>query len=152
MPEMSFASSRGGAPRVSLSHAMAQGLAPDGGLYVPCEMPTIDAQALSPRLSLPEIARLGLAGFFAADGLRDELAAIADAALNIPAPATPVTGARDPLFVLELYHGPTAAFKDFDTVLEADPAHMASDVMFGRDNRLMEGEQYRAVAFRKRRR
>jgi len=46
----------------------------------------------------------------------------------------------------------TAAFKDFDTVLEADPAHMASDVLFGRDNRLMEGEQYRAVAFRKRRR
>ena len=58
MPEMSFASSRGGAPRVSLSHAMAQGLAPDGGLYVPCEMPTIDVQALPARVSLPEIARL----------------------------------------------------------------------------------------------
>ena len=89
MPEMSFASSRGGAP-VSLSRAMAQGLAPDGGLYVPCEMPTIDVQALPARSSLPEIARLGLGGFFAADGLRDELAAIADAALNIPAPTTPV--------------------------------------------------------------
>ncbi len=38
---------------------------------------------------------------------------IADAALNFPAPTTPVAGARDPLFVLELYHGPTAAFKDF---------------------------------------
>ncbi len=47
MPEMRFASSRGGAPQVSLSHAMAQGLAPDGGLYVPCEMPTIDVQALA---------------------------------------------------------------------------------------------------------
>jgi SAM-dependent methyltransferase len=44
----------------------------------------------------------------------------------------------------------TAAFKDFDTVLEADPAQLASDVLFGRDNRLMEGEKYRAVAFRKR--
>jgi threonine synthase len=113
MPEMRFASSRCGAPQVSLSQAMTQGLAADGGLYVPCEMPTIDAQALPTHLSLPEIARLGLAGFFAADELREQLAAIADAALNIPAPTTPVTRAPDPLFVLELYHGPTAAFKDF---------------------------------------
>jgi threonine synthase len=112
MPEMRFASSRGGAPQVSLSRALAQGLAPDGGLYVPSEMPTIDAQALA-RSRLPEIARLGLAGFFARDGLSNELAAIANAAMNIPAPTTPVIGARDPLFVLELYHGPTAAFKDF---------------------------------------
>ncbi len=113
MSEMRFASSRGAAPQVSLSQALAQGLAPDGGLYVPCQMPTIDVQSLPAHATVPEIARCGLAGFFAADGLRDELAAIADAALNFPAPATPVTGARDPLYVLELYHGPTAAFKDF---------------------------------------
>ncbi len=113
MPEMRFASSRGGAPPVSLSQAMTQGLAPDGGLYVPIEMPTIGAQAVPAGAPLPEIARLALDGFFAGDGLRDELAAIATAALNFPAPTTPVMGARDPLFVLELYHGPTAAFKDF---------------------------------------
>jgi threonine synthase len=113
MPEMSFASSRGGAPRVSLSQAMLHGLAADGGLYVPVEMPTIDVQALATGPSLPEIARLALAGFFAGDGLRGELAAIANAAFNFPAPTTPVAGARDPLYVLELYHGPTAAFKDF---------------------------------------
>jgi len=112
MPEMRFASSRGGTPQVSLSQALAQGLAPDGGLYVPSEMPTIDVQALA-RLHLPEIARLGLAWFFAGDGLCNELAAIANAAMNIQAPTTPVAGAPDPLFVLELYHGPTAAFKDF---------------------------------------
>jgi threonine synthase len=113
MPDMRFASSRGGAPHVSLSGAMAQGLAPDGGLYVPSEMPTIDWQSLPTRSSVPEIARLSLAGFFAGDGLGDELAAITHAALNFPVPTTPVAGARDPLFVLELYHGPTAAFKDF---------------------------------------
>jgi SAM-dependent methyltransferase len=45
----------------------------------------------------------------------------------------------------------TAASKDFDVALEADPAQLASDVLFGRDNRLMEGERYRAVAFRKHR-
>jgi SAM-dependent methyltransferase len=44
----------------------------------------------------------------------------------------------------------TAASTDFDTVLEADPAQLAGDVLFDRDNRLMEGEKYRAVAFRKR--
>lgn len=113
MPDMSFASSRGGAAPVSLSQALAHGLAPDGGLYVPSEMPRIDARALPADSDIPEIARLSLAGFFADDGLRDELAAITRAALNFPAPTTPVAGAPDPLFVLELYHGPTAAFKDF---------------------------------------
>ena len=113
MPEMRFESSRGGAPKVSLSQAMSQGLAPDGGLYVPTEMPRIDFEGLPTSAALPEIARLSLAGFFTGDGLSGELAAIADAALNFPAPTTPVAGARDPLFVLELYHGPTAAFKDF---------------------------------------
>lgn len=113
MAEMRFASSRGGAPQVSLSQAMAQGLAPDGGLYIPCRMPTVDVQGLPTRATVPEVARLSLAGFFVEDGLRDELAAISDAALNFPAPTTPVVGARDPLYVLELYHGPTAAFKDF---------------------------------------
>ena len=113
MPDMRFASSRGGAPAVSLSQAMTQGLAPDGGLYVPSAMPTIDAATLPSDLSVPEIARLSLAGFFSGDGLHEELGAITQAALNFPAPTTPVAGARDPLFVLELYHGPTAAFKDF---------------------------------------
>ena len=113
MPVMRFESSRGGAPQVSLSSAMAQGLAPDGGLYVPTRMPTIDREAIPAGAALPEVASSSLAGFFTGDGLRDELAAIADAALNFPAPTTPVAGARDPLFVLELYHGPTAAFKDF---------------------------------------
>jgi len=108
-----FASSRGGAPVVSLSQALSQGLAPDGGLYVPTAMPTVELQAFSNPSSVPQIARLSLDGFFAEDGLREELAAIAEAAMNFPAPTTPVAGARDPLFVLELYHGPTAAFKDF---------------------------------------
>jgi SAM-dependent methyltransferase len=39
---------------------------------------------------------------------------------------------------------------DFDMLLEAEPAQMASDVQFGRDNRLLPEPRYRAVAFRKR--
>jgi SAM-dependent methyltransferase len=44
----------------------------------------------------------------------------------------------------------TSAFKDFDPVLEADPTQLAADVLYDRHNRLMEGERYPAVAFRKR--
>jgi 2-polyprenyl-3-methyl-5-hydroxy-6-metoxy-1,4-benzoquinol methylase len=44
----------------------------------------------------------------------------------------------------------TSASREFDTVLEAHPAQLAEDPVFDRDNRLMEGERYRAVVFRKR--
>jgi SAM-dependent methyltransferase len=44
----------------------------------------------------------------------------------------------------------TSAAKDFEPVLEADPGQLAADVLYDRRNRLMVGERYRAVAFRKR--
>jgi SAM-dependent methyltransferase len=44
----------------------------------------------------------------------------------------------------------TAVAQQFDTVLEAEPAQLAPDVLFDRGNRLMKGARYRAVAFRKR--
>ena len=44
----------------------------------------------------------------------------------------------------------TRAAAAFETVLEAEPAQMAPDVLFGPDNRLMPGERYCAVGFRKR--
>jgi threonine synthase len=108
-----FESSRGGVGRVSLSQAIAQGMAPDGGLYVPEKIPTGDAHSSLAGAGLPQIARAALAGFFAGDDLEHELGPIADASLNFPAPSSRVTSCRDPLYVLELYHGPTAAFKDF---------------------------------------
>lgn len=114
MSDLRFASSRGGAPLLSLSQAISQGLAPDGGLYVPTHLPTMSASAAADAAaSLPQVARVSLAGFFAGDRLAPLLGSIADASLNMEAPTTPVTASRDPLFVLELFHGPTAAFKDF---------------------------------------
>jgi 2-polyprenyl-3-methyl-5-hydroxy-6-metoxy-1,4-benzoquinol methylase len=44
----------------------------------------------------------------------------------------------------------TSASEEFNTVLEADPAQLAPDPVFDRDNRLMEGVRYRDVGFRKR--
>jgi threonine synthase len=117
MAEMRFASSRGNAPLVSLSQAIEQGLAPDGGLYVPTRLPRAaclpQIAQLPQAAQLPQIARLSLAAFFAGDRLQPLLGKIADAALSIAAPTTAVAACRDPLFALELFHGPTAAFKDF---------------------------------------
>jgi threonine synthase len=113
MPDLKYVSSRGAAPPVSLSEAIAQGLAPDGGLYVPTRLPTVDPAAIAGVSRLPDVARAALAGFFAGDRLQPLLGEIADAALDLPAPTTAVAACPDPLFALELFHGPTAAFKDF---------------------------------------
>jgi threonine synthase len=113
MPTPAYISTRNPGAPVSLSEALSRGLAPDGGLYVPERLPALDAAAFSGISRLPDIARKALAGFFFADRLQNELGAIADAALDLPAPTTRVEGCADPLSVLELYHGPTAAFKDF---------------------------------------
>jgi len=111
--QLKFESSRAGSPAVALSDAIRQGLAPDGGLYVPTRLPRVDARSFSGSMRLPQIARLALDGFFEGDRLRPLLAEIAEAALDFPAPTTAVPRCPDPLFVLELFHGPTAAFKDF---------------------------------------
>ena len=113
MPELKYASTRAGAALVTLSEAIQQGLAPDGGLYVPTFLPRIERGAFAGLSRLPEIARGALDGFFAGDRLQPLLGQIAEAALDFPAPTTPILRCPDPLFVLELYHGPTAAFKDF---------------------------------------
>jgi threonine synthase len=113
MSDLKFVSTRGAAPPVSLSEAIATGLAPDGGLYVPTRLPNVEVADLRGISGLPQIARMALGGFFDGDRLRPALGEIADAALNLPAPTTAVEACPDPLFALELFHGPTAAFKDF---------------------------------------
>ena len=105
---MKFHSTRGVAPAVGFSQALLQGLAPDGGLYVPESWP--DQRGLS-GCSLAELGA-GLIGPFAAgDALARDLAAITADAFNFPAPLKAL--GRDGPRVLELFHGPTAAFKDF---------------------------------------
>jgi len=114
---MRYISTRGKAPVLSFEEAMLSGLARDGGLYVPETIPqmsTDDIRALH-GLSYEEVA-FRVMRPFVGDGFTDEV--FAD--LIARAYAGFDHGARAPLvqlapghFLLELFHGPTLAFKDF---------------------------------------
>ena len=110
---MRFQSTRDASHAVGLSDAIARGLAPDGGLYVPTSLPTLDVGALAAADDLPALAAGVIAPFAAGDAMAGRLAEITRDAFNFPAPVVEVEGAAGPLSVLELFHGPTAAFKDF---------------------------------------
>lgn len=110
---MRYLSTRDASHTAGLSAAIARGLAPDGGLYVPERLPSVDAGALAAEASLPVLAAGLLQPFAAGDVMADLLPAITADAFNFPAPLVEVQGGAGPLSVLELFHGPTAAFKDF---------------------------------------
>ena len=114
---MKYISTRGiDKERVSSAFAIKKGLAGDGGLYMPEEIPSLGDKELKELLSLsyPERASKILAKFLT-DYEYDELLADAQAAYSKekfgPNP-TPITGLGENMYMLELWHGPTAAFKD----------------------------------------
>lgn len=107
---MRYRSTRGNSPAVTLSAAIATGLAPDGGLYVPDALPRLKPAAFDPYGTLADTAATLLAPFFAGDALGDELPAICAEALSFDTPLRALPHANAQL--LELFHGPTAAFKD----------------------------------------
>ncbi|MCX7041788.1 MAG: threonine synthase [Gammaproteobacteria bacterium] len=107
---MKYASTRGAAPLVSIGPALAAGLAPDGGLYVPQTLPHLELSRFDGAHTLAEIGPPLLAPFFDGDDLLRELPAICAQAFDFETPLVPIDG--DKLFQLELFHGPTAAFKD----------------------------------------
>jgi threonine synthase len=112
-PGMLFVSTRGIAPAQGIDDALIAGLAPDGGLYVPAEIPHLDAQALE-RIgtgSLAQSAAGVLAPFFVDSRLRDTLPELCNRAFDFDAPLLAMRNVND--YTLELFHGPTAAFKDY---------------------------------------
>ncbi|MBM0105516.1 threonine synthase [Steroidobacter sp. S1-65] len=110
---MHYISTRDASHKASLSEAIARGIAPDGGLYVPGEFPHFTTRQFEGVTELPEIGARLLAPFAEGDPLAGELEAICREAFNFPAPLVPLDQAPAPASVLELFHGPTCAFKDF---------------------------------------
>ena len=109
---MRFASTRGSAPEVGFSAALVQGLAPDGGLYVPQQWPQFALNEWPADAALPVLAEPLVRRFAQGDALADQAGEIVRDAFNFAVPLVPLD-ASGRLSVLELFHGPTAAFKDF---------------------------------------
>ncbi|HEV3139925.1 MAG TPA: threonine synthase [Vicinamibacterales bacterium] len=108
---MRYITTRGQAPPVDFRTALFDGLAPDGGLYVP---ETIEAWNQSeiarlPRRTLTDIALRVLRPFTRGELDAATLEAVVVEALNFPIPLVEV---EPGVFALELFHGPTLAFKD----------------------------------------
>ncbi|MEM9387138.1 MAG: threonine synthase [Pseudomonadota bacterium] len=110
---MHFISTRGGGEPLLLEAALQRGIAADGGLFVPTEFPRFTPQSFADDQTPPAIARRMLEPFFAGTSLAPEVGAIAEQALSFPLPLIALEApAEQDLSVLELFHGPTAAFKD----------------------------------------
>jgi threonine synthase len=114
---MKFVSTRGSTPATAIDDALIAGLAPDGGLYVPEQIPAFEGKWLS-SMSLADTATRVLAPYFAESRLRDALPTLCARAYDFDAPLVAMRGAGDS--VLELFHGPTAAFKDYAARLLAE--------------------------------
>ena len=107
---MRYVSTRDRGESVTLSEAVSQGIAPDGGLYVPERFPTLEAGVVGAADSVAAAGEVLLRPFFAGDPLAPHLAAICEEAFDFP---IPLRRLGEGTAVLELFHGPTAAFKDF---------------------------------------
>jgi threonine synthase len=96
---------------VSLSEAVFKGLADDGSLFMPEEIPLLKKDFFSElsKMSLPEIAFSVLRPFVEEELDDAELTEMVESTFSFPIPLNAI---NDNISVLELFHGPTQAFKD----------------------------------------
>ena len=106
---MRFRSTRSISPTLTLSEAIQMSLAPDGGLYVPESFPAFKIEDFDDFESWSEIGAKLLKPFFSGDVLQPRLDEICQEAFNFPISLNYI---GDDTAVLELFYGPTAAFKD----------------------------------------
>lgn len=109
--DMKYYSTNGQAPDVTLQEAVVKGLAPDKGLFMPETiklLPTSFFENIG-SLSFQEIAYTVADAFFGDDIEKDTLKEIVYDTLNFD---TPIVHVTDNIYSLELFHGPTLAFKD----------------------------------------
>lgn len=108
---MNYYSTNKQAPDATLEEAVVKGLAADKGLYMPYEIKSLPAsfyEAIE-TLSFQEIAYRVADAFFGEDVPADVLRTIVYETLSFDVPVVPVT---ESIYALELFHGPTLAFKD----------------------------------------
>src|SRR3954464_13259241 len=123
---MKWISSRGQSPQVSFVDALFAGTAPDGGLYVPERIDPLPVASLEP---LRTASLVDMASVVGAHLFRDEISepafgALVRDALNFNVPLRQVT---DRIWALELFHGPTLAFKDIGARVQARLLHHFTD-------------------------
>ncbi|MFD0589904.1 threonine synthase [Paenibacillus sp. GCM10027627] len=113
---MEYISTRGKVGNIGFIDAFMMGLADDGGLLVPRDIPQVSVETLKAwqELSYKELV-LAIFSLFTNDEIpQDDLKAMVDASYGTfrDPEVTPVRRIRDDLYLLELFHGPTFAFKD----------------------------------------
>ena len=108
---MNYYSTNGKAPIASLEKAVVKGLAEDRGLYMPERIKTLSQEFFDhiEQLSFQEIACHVADAFFGEDVPADMLKQIVCDTLSFDVPVVPV---KENIYSLELFHGPTLAFKD----------------------------------------
>jgi threonine synthase len=125
---MKWVSSRGASPPVPFIDALFAGTAPDGGLYMPERLDSLSPDQLAAiRAANGDIVEIGT--IVGAHLLRDEISvsdmrALVRDALDFPIPLVAVTGN---ISALELFHGPTMAFKDVGARTQARLLHHFTD-------------------------
>ena len=108
---MRYYSTRGEGP-ASLDETLVRGIAGDGGLYLPEKLPVFSPADFQDADTIPQVAAVLLRPFFGGSSLAGSLPDILAETFGFPIPATSLPVADGNLSLLELYHGPTAAFKD----------------------------------------
>ncbi|MFH5833465.1 threonine synthase [Halalkalibaculum sp. DA384] len=108
---MKFISTNGDSEPVPFSEAVLKGLAPDGGLYVPDHWPALD-EAFLTNIHDKSLQQIGVevSQLFVDELDDDTLHSVIEEALNFDAPLVSI---EENVNILELFHGPTLAFKDF---------------------------------------
>ncbi|MGZ0229763.1 MAG: pyridoxal-phosphate dependent enzyme, partial [Acidimicrobiales bacterium] len=111
---MQYESTRGHAPVLSFADAMVSGLATDGGLYLPQVWPQLDPSLLTANLSYSELAIEVMWPFVEGSIERDDFARLVTEsyATFVDDQVIPLVELEDDIHLVELFHGPTLAFKD----------------------------------------
>ena len=110
---MIYVSTRQASPPVDAAAAIRAGAAPDGGLFMPAELPTMDLARFDPARSLAATASDILTPFLAGSALAADTDSMCEDAFDFALPLVELESAAGAVSVLELFHGPTGAFKDF---------------------------------------